>query len=204
MIFFVMENVLIHELVDLVQVEKGNHGVAVVLSMVVRVPKKRTNKEVGADTASVAKTVGFFGHFAVGVLEVANKVDDGVAKQNGNNPPKEDTLKTLTRLTKSGKNGNVDNNLGKGSHLKLTHDAAFLPVRPLFETPSSAAVVHWNAHCRESDASNAALEGVEDIKKLAEVRETAERQVSKTRVVKLFARVIGSQLRILSSKRMLR
>ena len=58
---------------NLVKIEEGNHGVAVVLAVVVGVPKDGSDEKVRANSASVEKAVGLFGDLAIGMLKVSRR-----------------------------------------------------------------------------------------------------------------------------------
>ena len=195
MITFLVDDVIVHELVDFVQVEKWHHRVAVVLGVVVGVPQERADDDVGAHAAGVAKTVRLLGDLTVGVLEVAEIVDDRVSTENRGNPPEEEGLWVLDADEVDG--GGVCGELGESGHLQLLHDATLLAVRPFLETPSRAAVVDRNAHRGEDDAASPALEGVRDVEELPEVGDAAVRDVAKGGVLELLARVVAGELGVL-------
>lgn len=139
-----MNNMLIHEFIDLVQVEKGDHGVTVMLGVKVGVPEQNTNEQIGSNTACVEEAVGIFGDFTVGVLEVTDVVDDGVSNQNRDEPPKGESRKALACTANGGKNSNVDQNLATGGELEFVHDTALFAVVKILEAPTSTTVVDRN------------------------------------------------------------
>jgi hypothetical protein len=75
-----------------VKVEKGNHGVAVVLRVIVGIPEENVNQKFGANASSIVKAVVFHGYFAVGMFKIAEVVDNWVPKKNWEDPPEQDTL----------------------------------------------------------------------------------------------------------------
>jgi hypothetical protein len=85
---FVVNDVVVHEFVELVKVVKGDHGVGVVLRVVVGIPQENANQKVGANASSIAKVVVVLGYFAVGMFEIAEVlVDNRVPKQEGPGQP---------------------------------------------------------------------------------------------------------------------
>lgn len=97
-IAFTMNDMVLHQCMDLVQVEEGNHRVAVVLGMVVGIPKESAYKDIRAHSTSVTKTVGHLGNFTVGVFEVANIVDARISTNNRYHPPKQDCFRKRSVL----------------------------------------------------------------------------------------------------------
>jgi hypothetical protein len=87
MIEFVVSAMVVQEFVELVKVAKGDHGVAVILSVVVGIPQENANQKVGANASSIAKVVVVLGYFAVGMFEIAEVVDNRVPKKDRDNPP---------------------------------------------------------------------------------------------------------------------
>ncbi len=83
MIEFVVNDVVVHEFVELVKVVKGDHGVGVVLRVVVGIPQENANQKVGANASSIAKkVVVVLGYFAVCMFEIAEVVDNRVPKKD--------------------------------------------------------------------------------------------------------------------------
>lgn len=75
----IVDNMVVHQSVDLVKVEEWDHGVAVVLGVVVGIPEQCSDEQVGAHGASVQEAVGFLGHLTVSMFEVAEIVHNRVA-----------------------------------------------------------------------------------------------------------------------------
>ena len=144
MVLLAVNDVFLHQLVQLVKVEKGNHGIRVMLSVEISIPKKDTGDEVGPDRTCVTKAVGDLGHFAVGVLEVTNIVDDGVANEDRYNPPEEHSFQALSRLADSRRDSNVKCQLHESCALKFVHDTGFLGVVEFIEAPAGTRVVDSN------------------------------------------------------------
>lgn len=159
MVTFVVEHVRVHEFVDTAQVEKWDHGVAVMLGVVVGVPQERPDDNVTADAAGVPQTVRVLGDFAIGVLKVPEVVDHRVAHEDRNDPPKEEAFDSLARLAEQVEHGGVTDQLRNGGPLNGAHDARLLGVGPVLEAPPKSAVVDGHAHGRANDPTNAALEG---------------------------------------------
>jgi len=57
MIEFVVNDMIVHEFVELVKVVEWNHRVAVVLRVKVGIPQENANQKVGANASSIAKVV---------------------------------------------------------------------------------------------------------------------------------------------------
>jgi len=188
-----VDNVRVHELVDLVQVVERDHWVAVVLGVEVGVPQERAHNDAGADAAGVEQAVGLLGDFAVGVLEVAKVVDDGVSAEDGCDPPKQNSLDAFLGLAHGGNDSRVDGQLEKGSALDGLHDATVFAVVEVLEAPSRAAVVDSDAHGTVEDASDAALEGSRDIQELTEVVPASGGEVAEARVLEHFPRIVAGE-----------
>jgi hypothetical protein len=194
MVALVVNDVWVHVLVDAAQVEKRDHGIAVVLCVVVGIPQQSSNDDVALDTSSVSQAVGLLGHLAVCVLEVAEVVDARVSNEDGDDPPEEKGLGALSSPSQTKVDGAVERDLSYGSHLDGLHDPRLLGIGPFLEAPAPAAVVDGNSKGRADDFANAALEGRIDVDKLPEVRKTAERQVPEARVLELLPSVIAREL----------
>ena len=196
-ILFAVNDMFLHELVQLVKVEEGNHWVTMVFGMKVGVPQQDASDEVGTDRTSVAEAVGDLGNFAVGMFEVADIVDHGVSDKDRDDPPKEDRFQALTSLANGGRHRNVKAQLHQSRALKLLHNARFLGVIEFLEAPSSTRVVNSNAHGREDDTAGTALEGCENVEELHNVGVSARRKVAEARVLEGLTRVEASEFRIL-------
>jgi len=197
MIVLVVHDVLVHELVELVKVEKRNHRVAVMFRVEIGVPKERANNNVGPNAASVAKTVAVFGHFAVGVLEVANEVDAGVAAQDGQDPPKDEALKALLGLPKRQQHTSVAGQLFEGRPLESLHYTALGAVGPILEAPTDTAVVNSNTGRRVEDPSGTLHEGGLHVKEHEEVCHAVLRHVAKAWVLELLSAKVAGELGVL-------
>jgi hypothetical protein len=196
-ILLVVDDMGIHELVDLVKIEKWDHWVGMVFRVVVSVPQQCANDNVGADAASIEQAVGLLGDFAIGMLEVAEVVHNRVAAQDGRNPPEQHALEAFLGLTKDVKHGGVAGEHGKCRHLKSAHDAALLFVGPVPEAPPSAAVVDGDSHGGVEDPAGAAREDMIDVNELVKVVDATERYVAKARVLQLFAGEVAGELGVL-------
>ena len=137
-----MNHVIVHDCIDLMEIEKRNHRVAVVLGVEVRVPKQSTNDEIRANGPSIAKTIGLFGDLAIGMLKVAEVVNNWIAAKDGHNPPKGQIHQAIRGLPFNTKNSSVDRKLGKSRQLKGTHYTALSAVSPFLEAPAPSTVVN--------------------------------------------------------------
>jgi len=192
----VVDDVRVHKFVDLVQIVEGDHRVAVVLGVEVGVPEQRANNDAGADAACVEQAVWVLGNFAVGVLEVAEVVDDRVSAEDWSNPPKENGLNTFLGLTQRSNDGSVDGQLEKSCSLNGLHDATVLAVVEVLEAPPSAAVVDSDTHGAEQDTSNAALEGGSNVKELTKVAPATRGKVAEAGILEHFARIVTGEFGI--------
>jgi hypothetical protein len=192
-----VNDMLVHEFVQLVEVEKRNHGVAVVLGVIVGVPEKTADDDIGPHTAGIAKAIGNLGDFTIGVFKVTEKVDHGVPDKDGNDPIKEDGRQTLTGLTDGHCNREVERQLHPSRALQLLHNAGFFRVGPIVEAPAPARVVDGDTHSGANDTAGTSLEGGKNIKDTHEVVPTGGRQVAKCGVLEGLPRVPGSQLGVL-------
>ena len=153
------------------------------LTVIVGVPQQGAGNEVGANRASVAKTVGDLGDFAVGVLKVADVIDDGVTSEDGDDPPKENCFQALASLANGTGHSDVKGQLHQSRTLKLLHDTRFLAVVEFLEAPSSTRVVYRDTHGREDDTASPALESGENVKELKNVGVSARWTVAKAWVL---------------------
>mmetsp|Transcript_13744 Transcript_13744/g.26328 ORF Transcript_13744/g.26328 Transcript_13744/m.26328 type:complete len:393 (-) Transcript_13744:106-1284(-) len=197
MVLLAVNDMFLHELVQLVEVIEGHHWIAMMFGVKISVPKKNTSDDVGSDRPSVSEAVGDLGDFAIGVFKVTDVVDDRVANEDGDNPPKEDGLQPFTSLADGRCNGNVERQLHEGSTLKFLHDARFLGVVEFLKAPASARVVDSHAHGRKDDAAGAALEGGKDVQELHDEGKSTRRQVTESWVFKGLARVEAGKFRVL-------
>jgi hypothetical protein len=194
MVALVVKDVCVHVLVDAAQVEKWDHGIAVVLGMVVRIPQQSSNDDVAPDASSVPQAVGLLGYFAVGVLEVAEVVDAWVPDEDWDDPPEEKGLDALPSPSQTEVDGKVERDLSYGSHLDCLHDTRLLGIGPVLETPAPAAVVDGDSEGRAEDFADAAFEGRINVEELSEVREAAKRQVTEAWVFELLPSVVARKL----------
>jgi len=162
-VLLAVDDMFLHELVQLVKVKEGHHGVAVMLGVEVRIPEKNTSDNVGTDRSSVSEAVGDLGDFAIGVFKVADVVDDRVPNEDGDDPPKEDGLQPFTSLADGRCDGDIKRKLHEGSALKFLHDTRLIRVVEFLEAPTGTRVVDSHAHGRKDDATQAALEGGKNV-----------------------------------------
>jgi len=193
----IMDDMVMHESIDLVEIEKGNHGVAVVLGVEVGIPHNGTDEKVGANGTSVEEVVVLLGHFAVRMLKVAKVVDHGVSHKDWTDPPKGKILKSLLGSSKDEEHGGVSADLGNGSHLELTHNATILAIVPAFEAPFVAAVVDGDTHGREDDPSDSVQEGARDIHEASDVSQARKRNIAESRKLELFTSEVADKLGVL-------
>lgn len=186
-IAFIINHVLVHVFIELVQSKERDHGVTMMLGVKVSVPKQGTDDQVGSNTASVAQTIGLLGNVTVGVFEIAEVVDDWITAQDWQYPPVCQVDESMWDVGSSGKDDGVDGELRKCSTLQLLHDSTVFSVVKVLEAPSSSTIIDWNTGGRKEDASQTTLEGRENIEKLAQVGDSTERDVAKSRILKLFA-----------------
>ena len=186
-----------HEGVKLVEVEKWNHGVAVVLGVVVGVPKDSSDEKAGMDSACVQQTVRHLVDFAVRVFQIAEEVDNRVTNKDWADPPEGKILQALFGLSKDNEHGNVPCNLAPSALLNLAHDAALSTVVPIVEAPLPAAVVNCLTKCWVGNSSNSHLEGTKDVQESVNVSHTCDGDISESWLFELFAGVVAGELRVL-------
>ena len=196
-VLLAVDDVIFHELVQLVKVKEGDHGVKMVLGVKVGVPKKNASDEVGAHRTSVSEAIGDLGDFAVGVFQVANVVDHGVSNENRHNPPEKHGFQAFASLANGRSDGDVERQLHQSRTLELGHDTRFLGVVEFLETPARARVVDGNAQGRKDDATRAALEGGKNVEETHEVGVSTGRQVAEAGVLEGLARVKAGEFRVL-------
>ena len=194
---FAVDDMAIHEGMELVKVEEGDHGVAVMLGMEVGVPENGTDEKAGVDGAGVQKTVGNLGNLAVGMFQVAEEVDNGIPNKDWAHPPEGKVLKPLLCSTKDEEHRKVPSNLAPGAMLNLAHNATFGAVVPLREAPFKATVVNGDSKGRINDSPDTHLEGPEDIQESHEVSHAGHWDIAEARFFKLFAGVVTGKLRVL-------
>lgn len=119
MVLLIVNYVFIHEFINFVKVEKRHHWVAVVLSVKVGIPQKGANDNVRAHTASVSKTVGNLGNFAVRVLEIAEIIHNGISQKDRRDPPKYKVVSDLLGLASRNSAGGVKCKLHQSGALKF-------------------------------------------------------------------------------------
>jgi hypothetical protein len=153
---FVVEDVIVHQSMQLGEVEERNHRVAVVLCVEVGFPKEQANHEVGLASPRVPKHVWILGHFAVGVLKVANIVHGRISNNDGNEPPKEELLQSQGCLSNGSKHDNITEELEDRKHLEVLHNTTLLTVCLGLHAPSHTTVVNRLAPSRIDDAKQAA------------------------------------------------
>jgi citrate lyase gamma subunit len=191
-----VDDMAIHEGMELVKVEEGNHGVAVVLGVEVGVPEDGADQQAGVHGAGVQKTVGNLRDLAVGVFQVAEEVDNRVPNKHWAHPPEGKVLQSLHGSTKDEDHGKVPSNLAPGAMLDLGHNATFSAVVPLREAPFDATVVNSDSKGRVDDSSHTHLEGPEDIQESHEVSHAGHGDIAESRFFQLFAGVVTGELRV--------
>lgn len=179
---------------ELGEVEEGNHGVAVMLHVVIGVPQKLTNEGIRLDGASVAKHVGLV-HLAVGVLGVADVVDGAVSDNDGDNPPEENGLKAFLGASKDCKDHYVDEKLDSRSLLEVldVHGSVHVSLH----APSCARVVNGDTVGGTEDSHCPASKGEEDVKESLEVTVSAVGDTAELGVLQLLAREEAGKLGVL-------
>jgi hypothetical protein len=186
-IVFVVSDMGVHKLVELAKIIEWYHWITVVRRVVVRVPEKRLNDNVGSHAASVEQAVGVLGDVAISMLEVADEIHSRVAAKDGRNPPEQEAVETLLALTKDDEHDSVAGELSESRHLKSAHDTTVFAIGPLLEAPASTAVVDCDSHGRVEDSAGTALEGVKDVKELEKVVDATYRNIAKARILQLLS-----------------
>jgi len=191
----VVDHEMRHFFVQFVQIVKGNHGIGMMFGMKVGIPQQDAYQEVGTYRAGVAQTVGCLGDFAVGVFQIANKIDHGVAQEDGCEPPDGQALERDLKVSHGIRNGGIGCHLSQGKALQLLLGDGFQ--LPVLDIPPPAGIVHGDAKSRVDETSHAAGKGKVDIPEHAKECRAILRNDSKIGVLQLFLGVEGSELWIL-------
>ena len=194
---FVVLDVSIHELMELVKVEEGDHWISVVLHMEVGIPKQLADEPVRLDGAGILEAVHLLADFAVGMLEVANVVDGRIADDNGDEPPEGQGGEALLGLAKEAKDDGVDGKLLPSSDLEALHQTRLGTVGLGLHGPATAAVVDGDAPGRVDDAQDSAGPGRPNVEELLEVGISAKGDVAEAGGLELLAAKVRGKLGIL-------
>lgn len=194
---FIVDDMFVHELVQLVKVEEGDHWVAVMLGVEVGIPEQDSHQQVGSAAASVLETVGVSIDFTVGMFQVAAVVDNWISGDDRDDPPKEHSLKAFGGSTKNGKEGDPVEKLDLSRSLKVFHDAAFLGVVKVAQGPGRSRVIHRDAGGGVEDAADAALESVKDVQELTNIGNASKGDVAERLVLEDVSRVVARKLGVL-------
>lgn len=194
---FVVKDVIVHQSMQLGEVEKWNHGIAVVLCVEVGFPKEQANDEGGLASPRVPKHVWILGHFAVGVLKVANIVHGRISNNDRNDPPKEEQLSSHGCLSNGSKHDSITEELEDRKHLELLHNTTLLTVRLGLHAPSHATVVNRLPPSRIDEATQSASKREGHVYERLEELVSTRGDVSKHGILKFFTRIVACQLRVL-------
>ena len=193
---FVVKDVIVHQSMQLGEVKKWNHGVAVVLCVEVGFPKEQANYEVRLASPRVPKHVWTLGHFAVGVLKVANIIHRGISNNDGNEPPKEKLLSAQGCLSNGSKHDNVTEELEDRKDLELLHNTTLLTVCLGLHAPSHTTVVNRLASSRIDEAKQSASKREGHVYECLEERVSTRGDIPKHWILKFLTRIVACQLRV--------
>ena len=102
MISLVMDDMLIHKIIQFVEIEEWNHRVAMVFGMKVGIPEQNSDQQIGSHTSGISEAVGISRYLTVGVFQVSEIIHHGVSEQDGDDPPEKHALYSFWCLAKQG------------------------------------------------------------------------------------------------------
>ena len=107
---------------------------------------------VGLDGTGILEAVHLLAHLAIGMLEVTNVVDSGVADDDGGEPPEGQGGEALLGLAEEAKHNSIDGELFPSGSLEGLHQTRLRTVRLGLHGPTTARVVDGDAPGRVDDA----------------------------------------------------